>query len=29
VRIISDVQMEREGEERPVMIAETIGLAYA
>ncbi len=29
VRIISDVVMEREGEERPVMVAETIGLAYA
>ena len=29
VRIISEVTMEREGEERPVMIAETIGIAYA
>ncbi len=29
VRIISELQMEREGEERPVMVAETIGLAYA
>ncbi len=29
VRIISEVQMEREGEERPVMVAWTIGLAYA
>jgi hypothetical protein len=29
VRIISEVTMEREGEERPVMIAETISIAYA
>ena len=29
VRIITDVQMEREGEERPVMIAEVISIAYA
>jgi len=29
VRIISDVTMEREGEDRPVMVAETIAVAYA
>ncbi len=29
VRIISEVAMEREGEERPVMVAETISIAYA
>ena len=29
VRIISEVRMEREGEERPVMVAETISIAYA
>ena len=29
VRIISDVTMEREGEDRPVMGAETIAVAYA
>ena len=29
VRIINDVAMEREGEERPVMVAETISIAYA
>jgi len=29
VRLISAVTMEREGEERPVMVAETISIAYA
>ncbi len=29
VRVISTVTMEREGEERPVMVAETISIAYA
>jgi acyl dehydratase len=29
VRIISEVAMEREGEDRPVMVAETISIAYA
>jgi len=29
VRLITEVKIEREGEERPVMIGELIGLAYA
>ncbi|MBC8241047.1 MAG: MaoC family dehydratase [Alphaproteobacteria bacterium] len=29
VRVISEVSMEREGEDRPVMVAETISIAYA
>ena len=29
VQIVYEVQMEREGEERPVLVAETIGLSYA
>jgi acyl dehydratase len=29
VRVISTVTMEREGAERPVMVAETISIAYA
>ncbi len=29
VRVISEVTMEREGAERPVMVAETISIAYA
>ena len=29
VRLITEVQIEREGEERPVMVAELISLAYA
>jgi acyl dehydratase len=29
VRIITEVQMEREGEDRPVMFAELISIAYA
>jgi acyl dehydratase len=29
VRVISEVVMEREGEDRPVMVAETISIAYA
>jgi|TARA_B100002003_G_scaffold240042_1_gene260116 acyl dehydratase len=29
VRVISQVTMEREGEDRPVMVAETISIAYA
>jgi hypothetical protein len=29
VRIISDVTMEREAEDHPVMVAETIAVAYA
>ncbi len=29
VRIISDVQMEMEGSDRPVMVAETISISYA
>lgn len=29
VQIITEVQIEREGEDRPVMIGELIGLAYA
>ena len=29
VRVISEVAMEREGEDRPVMVAETISIAYA
>ena len=29
VRLITEVQIEREGEERPVMVGELIGLAYA
>jgi len=29
VRLITQVQIEREGEERPVMVGELIGLAYA
>ena len=29
VRVISEVTMEREGADRPVMIAETISIAYA
>ena len=28
VRIITEVQIEREGEDRPVMVGELIGLAY-
>lgn len=29
VRLITEVKIEREGEERPVMVGELIGLAYA
>ncbi len=29
VRVISDVRMEMEGSDRPVMVAETIGIFYA